>query len=268
MIRRRGWIFLLCCMLLAAGLLPACDVEEEEVDTVVPGPPNMEFRLISAGTFQMGSPTTELNRSDDEILHEVTIATDFYLQTTEVTQAQWEEVMGYNPSANVCAACPVENVSWSDVQAFVTALSEDEEGDYRLPTEAEWEYAARAGGTLAFANGDLTELTCEEPDDNLDEMGWFRCNSGDASHAVAGKDVNEFGVYDMHGNVYEWVADWYGAYPATAEIDPTGPATGDRRVARGGAFDRLAHDCRAAARLPLAPTELRDNLGFRLVWVP
>ena len=273
-VSRLGRLFLSCVVVTGSiYLLAACDVEEEiDDDDEIVSPSteyqfDMDFALVPAGTFDMGSPATEIGRRDDEVLHEVTISEDFYLQTTEVTQAQWEEVMGYNPVDSPCDNCPVHSVSWNDVQVFILALSEGDGATYRLPTEAEWEYGARAGSTTGFANGDLMDLTCEDIDDNLDLIGWFRCNSDNALQAVSGKDRNSQGLYDMHGNVAEWVQDYYAAYSVDPVTDPTGPDTGMSRVVRGGGYSSLAHDCRSAARADYASFDSQVSIGFRLVCI-
>jgi len=228
----------------------------------------MTFVLIPAGTFLMGSPEHEPGRNDDEIQHKVTLSQDFYLQTTPVTQAQWEALTDSNPSSFVQGGSdlPVEGVSWQDCQEFINKLNDLREGTYRLPTEAEWEYACRAGSTTALANGDLVTLSWEL-DPNLDELGWYCGNYGGRPQPVAQKRPNNWGLYDMHGNVWEWVQDWYGPYPETPQTDPSGPPSGPGRVARGGSWCSSARNCRAAARFHLPP-QSRSQLetkGLRLV---
>jgi len=228
----------------------------------------MSFQLIPAGTFTMGSPSDEAGRDDDETQHQVTL-TQFYIQTTEVTQAQWIAVMGSNPSSfSGCSDCPVEQVSWNNVQTFITNLNNQGEGTYRLPTEAEWEYAARAGSTTAFANGDITYyadmIECKY-DSNLDAMGWYCYNSSSITHSVGQKDPNAWGLYDMHGNVYEWCEDWYGTYPLSSVTDPTGPLSGSYRVFRGAGWWNYARYCRSAYRSGETPDYIGNVLGFRLV---
>jgi formylglycine-generating enzyme required for sulfatase activity len=230
----------------------------------------MTFNLIPAGTFTMGSPDTELGSSAVERpQHEVTISQPFYMMTTEVTQGQWQAVMGSNPSFfSACGTdCPVEQVSWDDVQTFITTLNAATGKNYRLPTEAEWEYAARSGSTTAYANGDITlgdPYSCEL-DTNLNAIGWYCGNSGDATHPVAQKQPNSWGLYDMHGNVWEWVQDWYGDYTADPVTDPTGPASGTGRVMRGGCYLYDPSDARSAARTYNTEGMSSDILGFRLV---
>ena len=226
----------------------------------------MDFVYIEPGTFMMGSPTDEPGRKSDENLHQVTLTKGFYMQATEVTQGQWTAVMGSNPSyfSSCGDNCPVEEVSWNDAQDFITTLNARGEGTYRLPTEAEWEYAARSGSTTAFANGGITVTNCEY-DPNLDAMGWYCGNAGGASHPVAQKQANAWGLYDMHGNVYEWCQDWYGSYPSGSLTDPEGPLSGTGRVFRGGSWYDKAKYCRSDDRIYDYPENTYQNVGFRLV---
>ncbi|MFP3867351.1 MAG: SUMF1/EgtB/PvdO family nonheme iron enzyme [Desulfobacteraceae bacterium] len=234
----------------------------------------MGFVLIPAGTFLMGSPETEAGRCDDEIQHEVTISESFYLQMTPVTQGQWLAVMGSSPSSlsHPRADLPVTGVSWQDCQEFIKKLHALREGTYRLPTEAEWEYACRAGSPLALANGELITLYCEL-DPTLDEIGWYCGNSNHFVQPVAQKRPNAWGLYDMHGNVGEWCQNCYGPYPVEPQTDPTGASSGPDRVIRGsscfsGAFSS-AKNCRAAARFHAPPISQNrpQGVGFRLVKV-
>ncbi|MCP4600358.1 MAG: SUMF1/EgtB/PvdO family nonheme iron enzyme [Proteobacteria bacterium] len=228
----------------------------------------MTFKLISAGTFTMGSPENEPGRYSDETQHQVTLTNSYYMQTTEVTQAQWVAVMGSNPSYHSsCPTCPVERVSWNDVQSYIIALNAMGQGTYFLPTEAQWEYAARAGTTTAFANGGITETGCGY-DPNLDQMGWYCYNSGDTTHPVAQKQANAWGLYDMHGNVWEFCQYWYGSYPAGPVTDPVGPSSGSYRVLRGGSWGNYARRCRSAHRLRNSPGFRGASLGFRLARTP
>ncbi|MBF0101931.1 MAG: DUF4214 domain-containing protein [Desulfobacterales bacterium] len=225
----------------------------------------MTFVRIPAGTFMMGSPTDELGRYTTETQHQVTLTKDYYMMTTEVTQGQWKAVMGSNPSyfASCGDNCPVEQVSWNDIQAFITALNAlDGTRQYQLPTEAQWEYAARAESTTAFANGAITNVYA---DPNLDIMGWYYYNSGDTTHSVAQKQVNAWGLYDMHGNVWEWCSDWNGNYPTSAVIDPTGPTSGSYRVRRGGSWNNYALSCRSAVSYYNDPVDRYNSFGFRLI---
>jgi len=233
------------------------------------------FVLLPAGTFTMGSPTEELGReSDEEPQHQVTLSQPFYMQQTEVTQAQWEAVMGSNPSyISGCPTCPVETVSWYDVQAYVVEMNKLSEGTYSLPTEAQWEYAARAGSTTAFYNGGITELLCGY-DPNLDAIGWYCYNTqypqpDSATHPVAGKAPNAWGLYDMSGNVWEWCQDWYGSYSSSAVTDPVGPSSGSARVFRGGSWTNYATRCRSANRCGEDTPDIRHfAVGLRLLRQP
>ncbi|MDM8536891.1 SUMF1/EgtB/PvdO family nonheme iron enzyme, partial [Desulfobacterales bacterium HSG17] len=223
----------------------------------------MEFVHITKGTFNMGSPKNEKRRGDDETQHEVIQTKNFYMQVTEVTQRQWEMVMGDNPSRfKDCGDdCPVENVSWNDAQKFIKKLNKQSSGEYRLPTEAEWEYACRAGNATRFYTGD------KETD--FFRAGWSLNNSNSKTHPVAdNKEPNNWGLYDMHGNVSEWCQDWYRAYPSKTVADPTGPEVGSDRVTRGGSWIRSLHYCRSANRSFSKPDYQVYDIGFRLVLLP
>jgi len=226
----------------------------------------MDFVSITPGTFTMGSPTDEPGRYINETQHQVTLTKGYYMQTTEVTQGQWEAVMGSNPSSfSGCGLdCPVEKVSWNYVHLFIDKLNQLGEGLYMLPTEAQWEYAARAGAGTAFANGEITELGSGY-DPNLDAMGWYVYNSNKTIHPVAQKTPNTWGLYDMHGNVLECVQDWYGDHSSSSVTDPIGPSSGSYRVIRGGSWDNIAKYSRAAFRSAINPDYTPDILGFRLV---
>ncbi len=218
----------------------------------------MEFVRIPAGELRMGSE--DKNAYDDEKpVHTVRLTRAFYLGKYEVTQGQWQEVMGSNPSLSTGDANrPVEQVSWDDVQAFLQRLNAREGGTpYRLPTEAEWEYAARAGSTTAYSFGTDAQ--------QLGAYAWHSANAGSTTHPVGQKQPNAWGLHDMHGNVLEWVQDWYGAYTAAPAVDPQGPAAGAYRVVRGGSWLGSAGGCRSASRGE-APPGLRDGgLGVRLL---
>ncbi len=200
----------------------------------------IEFIWCSPGAFMMGSPSTETDRSPDEIQHQVTLTRGFWMGKYEVTQAQWESVMGTNPSYFKGKDLPVEQVSWDDVQAFLTKLNQQGKGAFRLPTEAEWEYACRAGTTTAFCFGDAPA--------QLGDYAWYNQNSGGQTHPVGQKRPNAWGLYDMHGNVYEWCQDWFGDYPIGAVTDPPGSTSGSDRVNRGGGWNYSPGGCRSAIR--------------------
>ncbi len=246
----------------------------------------MEFARISAGTFMMGSPVDEPGRESDEILHQVTLTQDYYIQTTEATQRQFAVVMGTNPSffKNCGVNCPVESVSWADAQAFVTALNlrYANQYEFRLPSEAEWEYAARAGEDGAFAGGDITVISCDI-DPVLNNLGWY-CGNADATYSgcfersdegrcigpqpAGGREPNGFGIYDMHGNVMEWCSDGYSEYPSGHVADPNTPV-GDQSqlVIRGGSWYYNAANSRSARRRNFTRgiSYRSRNIGVRLV---
>jgi len=216
----------------------------------------MEFKVLPAGTFSMGSPAEEQGRDDDEVLHSVELSA-FAMMTTEVTQAQWKAVMGENPSEFKGADRPVEQVSWEDVQAFIQKLNKRDPGKgYRLPTEAEWEYACRAGSTGRWCFG--------EDESRLTDYAWYEANAGGTTHPVGQKQANAWGLYDMHGNVWEWCQDWDGDYPSGSVTNPTGASSGSSRVYRGGGWNYAAGGCRSAIRSSYDPSYRHFNLGFRL----
>ncbi|MBW1988705.1 MAG: formylglycine-generating enzyme family protein [Deltaproteobacteria bacterium] len=246
----------------------------------------MEFVYIEPGVFQMGSPVHELQRFSNEHLHEVTISTGFYLQTTEVTQKQWLAVMGTRPSHFMgCGEeCPVENISWEQANEFIRKLNEMENTDkYRLPTEAEWEYACRAGTETPFAFGKCLSTKNANYDGRyplsvdmaaqvreIDPEHLYRCPKGKFRGEpipVGRLAPNAWGLYDMHGNVMEYCADVYGPYPRGAVTDPAGPLPlpGDQRVTRGGSWASDARYCRSAARKAVHPASASYLRGFRVL---
>ena len=231
----------------------------------------MEFVYVPPGNFLRGSPPGEPGRKSDERQQRVTLTNGFYMQTTEVTQGQWKTVMGFLPlHLRRCGDdCPVERVSWNDAQKFIHRLNKlDGARKYRLPTEAEWEYAARAGSKTAFTNGEITILDCGV-DSALNEIGWYCGNSNVfPHHPVAQKKPNAWGLYDIHGSVAEWCADMYGDYPPGSVTDPIGPSDGTERVLRGGGSADDARGCRSANRTSLRPDIILDYIGFRLVRSP
>lgn len=257
-----GFVFFFLCMFC----LTACD------DTSYTNSLGMTFNLIPSGTFLMGSPEDEPGRSAYvETQHEVTLTQEFYIQTTEVTQGQWKSVMGSNPAHfSECGDnCPVEMVSLIDVQEFIEKLNSRGEGTYGLPTEAQWEYAARAGSTTAFPSGNLTVGNCDF-DENLDAIGWYCGNSERSTHPVAQKQPNEWGLFDTHGNVMEWVQDYYDGYQdysPTPVVDPKGPDTNewDTHWVRGGNWDLVSRACRSASRAYFADDLPQSKVGFRLI---
>jgi len=224
------------------------------------------FVYIAPGTFQMGSPECETGRSGDEIMHEVTLTKGFYMLKTPVTQRQWEAIMGNNPSSFPDGGdnCQVENVSWNECQAFIKRLNAGKDGIYRLPKEAEWEYACRAGTTTPLCNGEISEPYCAH-DPILSEVGWYCGNSSRKSRPVAQKSPNAWGLYDMHSNVSEWCQDWYGEYDSDSRTDPCGPESAFGKVVRGGSWLSNAKNCRSASRFNWLPEAGIEFIGFRLV---
>jgi formylglycine-generating enzyme required for sulfatase activity len=221
----------------------------------------MQFVEVKAGSFQMGSDD---GGSDEKPVRTVQITRDFWMGKTEVTQKQYQQLMGSNPSSFKGDDLPVESVSWDDAVEYCEALTKLEQSAnrlpqgyvYRLPTEAEWEYACRAGTTGPYAG-------------NLDEMGWRRLNSGSKTQPVGGKKPNAWGLYDMHGNVWEWCRDWYGDYPSGSVTDPPqGASSGSDRVFRGGSWFGTDSFCRSAYRNWFGPTCRSNALGFRVVLAP
>jgi formylglycine-generating enzyme required for sulfatase activity len=227
----------------------------------------MEFIYIAPASFLMGSPSTEPGRDADERRHKVTLTTGYWLQATEITQGQWQTLMGSNPShfKDSGEDYPVENVSYGDVQKFIKRLNDASAPEqYRLPTEAEWEFGARAGSDKAFASGDISDLGCGK-DNKLRKTAWYCGTSNERTHAVGQKQPNAWGLYDMHGNVWEWCRDWYGAYSFGEVIDAKGPPDGKYRISRGGSWYDGAGLCRSAYRGRFSPGRRNGDLGFRLV---
>jgi len=230
--------------------------------------PSINYKMIylTPGTFMMGSPSSEKGRFDDEGQHKVTLTKGFFIGVTEVTIEQWKKVMGYNPfqSENPGKNHPVGMVSWDECQAFIMKLNKLEKSRrYRLPTEAEWEYACRAGSRSAFSNGDIAQAKCgHEP--SLDKIGWYCGNTKEETQPVAKKEPNGWGLYDMHGNAWEWCQDWYATYPTGPGSNPKGPSTGSSRVFRSGGWGLSARSCRSAFRDKYASDLKCKLLGLRL----
>lgn len=248
---------------------PASPAEET---FTLPGGVPLVLARIPAGTFRMGTPETEgADYSAEQPVHDVTLTDDFFLGKYEVTQAQWQAVMGTNPSnSGACGGrCPVERVSWNDIcgpNGFLEKLNALlGETRLRLPTEAEWERAARGGTQTRFSFGDASSGNdyCGA-NVEAEPYVWWCGNSGETTHEVGTKQANAYGLHDMHGNVWEAVEDLYGSYPSTPQTDPTGPSAGTHRVARGGGRINLLQDVRAGVRDRLAPDDRFSSLGFRI----
>jgi formylglycine-generating enzyme required for sulfatase activity len=236
-----------------------------------PPPPSLIW--ITPGTFLMGSPTNEADRSSEEgPPTQVTLTYGFWMGRHQVTQIEYQAIVGANPSFFIGDPNrPVEKVSWNDATNYCSQLTGQERlagrlpagYSYRLPTEAEWEYAARAGTTTRFSYGDDPAYT------NLADYAWHASNSGSQTHPVGQKQPNPWGLYDMYGNVWEWCLDWYGHYPGGSVTDPKGPSLSIAfHVLRGGSYASAGQYCRSASRFSELPENRRDTVGFRVVLAP
>jgi len=231
----------------------------------------IEMVFVKGGTFQMGCTSEQSSCvRNEKPVHTVTVG-DFYMGKYEVTQKQWRDVMGWNPSyRSKCDDCPVENVSWNDVQEFIKKLNKKTGQHYRLPTEAEWEYAARGGNKSRGYK--------YSGSNSIGEVAWYDGNSSDRTHRVGTKSPNELGLYDMSGNVWEWCSDWYDKmyYEISPSINPQGPSSGKKRVLRGGSRIYVESNCSVFNRSSSKPNQCSryipkfpdDVFGFRLVLVP
>ncbi|WP_419657631.1 conserved uncharacterized protein related to sulfatase modifying factor [Desulfosarcina variabilis str. Montpellier] len=245
-------------------------------DPMVTNRLGMTFVLIPAGDFMMGSPETEIDRGTSEIQHPVTISQPFYLQTTEVTVAQWRAVMGRRFFARKRGAgdMPVIKVSWKDCQKFIRKLSRMTGAHYGLPTEAQWEYAARAGSVTAYFWGD--QIDCRRAMYANNPMKYDACVSVNRDRGwepgcrapVKQYPPNAWGLYDMHGNVWEWCADFFQRYSKASEVDPCKDDSGQDRVRRGGSWFSPGYACRSANRAYGHPMSRMQNTGFRVVMLP
>ena len=217
---------------------------------------------VEPGTFQMGSTTGD---SDEKPVHSVTISKGYYIGETEVTQALWKAVTGNSPTMSGSSWSttyglgdnyPAYYISYEDVQSFITKLNSLTGAQFRMPTEAEWEFAARGGNKSKGYE--------YSGSNTVGDVAWYYNNSGSKTHAVKTKAANELGIYDMSGNVWEWCSDWYGSYSSSSVTDPTGPASGWDRVSRGGSWSYYAALCRSANRNSYTPSARSGNLGVRL----
>ena len=218
---------------------------------------SFEMVRVEGGTFRMGATSEQEDEvdSDEKPVHSVTLSS-YYIGKTEVTQALWQSVMGSNPSGFKGADLPVERVSWDDCQEFIQKLNSLTGRNFRLPTEAEWEFACRGGNNSRGYK--------YSGSNNLGSVAWYDGNSGGKSHPVGTKAPNELGIFDMSGNVWEWCSDWYANYTSYSQTNPTGPQSGSFRVYRGGGWYGGARYCRSSYRIGSYPTIRNDGLGLRL----
>ena len=259
-------------LILSALLVCGCSKDKESDNEVEPQDVtekltftvnDVTFKMIGVegGTFTMGATSEQGSDAFDseKPVHSVSLSS-YYIGQTEVTQALWQAVMGSNPSNHQGGNFPVESVSWNEVQTFITALNALTGKTFRLPTEAEWEYAARGGSR--------SQGYKYSGSNTLDNVAWYGGNSGVQTHAVATKAPNELGLYDMSGNVQEWCQDWFGSYSSSAQTNPLGPTSGDGCVGRGGSYNFNARYCRVSYRNSTPPGYHITIIGFRLVLVP
>lgn len=252
-------------LIFMIGIANSC-FSNDKTETWIEPATGMSFVLIHAGEFTMGSPAQEPGRDINEIAHTVHLSKDFYLGRYEITQVEWKTVMGANPSwFQSCGSdCPVERVSWNDVNVFIARLNRRTSGGFRLPTEAEWEYACRAGTTTTFSTGASLNTGQANFDGrfpyNNDAAGVFR----GAPIAVGSFEPNAWGIYDMHGNVWEWTSDPYCPYEKRFVTDPKPVCKSPLRVIRGGSWYFGADSARCALRYTHRPQDSGFSLGFRL----
>jgi formylglycine-generating enzyme required for sulfatase activity len=222
--------------------------------TLIDTTTGMVLLKVAGSTYTMGDTFGD-GFSGELPTHQVTVG-DFYIGKYEVTQGQWQAVMGSNPSyfSSCGTTCPVEQVSWDDIQTFITTLNQRSGKSYRLPTEAEWEYAARSGGKSEKYSGSS----------DVNAVAWYTTNSSGTTHPAGQKQANGLGLYDMSGNAWEWVNDWYGSYSSTVQTNPTGPTSGSYRVTRGGGWNHDATYARASYRNNNTPDLRAKTVGFRL----
>lgn len=226
------------------------------VDSITVNGVTFKMVKVEGGTFMMGAPSSDAEAYSNEMPQHCVTLSEYYIAETEVTQALWQAVMGSNPSHFKFPDRPVEEISWNDCKTFIEKLNQLTDKQFRLPTEAEWEYAARGGGNshgYKFSGSD-----------NVDDVAWYTDNCGGETHAVKTKAANELGLYDMTGNVLEWCSDWMAAYTADTVTNPQGPAAGFKRVLRGGSLYNDARRLRVTRRSEYNPTFTDYSVGFRL----
>ena len=275
-------LFLLISLFASSPFESVCNAKEVLTNSL-----GMKFVLINSGSFQMGSPEHEEGHKWNEVQHKVTISKAFYILESEVTQGQWGKLVRQNPSAKeyIGKNYPVNNVSWNQCIKFIEFMNTYEKTDkYRLPTEAEWEFACRAGTVTAFSSGPISKNSCSKIDPALNITAWYCANSGVQNppgdfrpHPVKTKSPNAWGIYDMHGNIQEWVQDsckwkhwWTGRMGPVTDtyknniVDPVSK-TGEHKIIRGGGWHLKPTFCRSAQRSYYRPMAKKNSLGFRIV---
>ena len=259
---KRKILFIIAATMLLSGCKKYTDLSAINFeDYFLVNGVSFEMVYVEGGTFDMGATTEQGSdaESDEKPVHSVTLS-GYYIGKCEVTQELWKAVMGSNPSKFKGTQNPVESVDWEDCQEFVSRLNSLTGRTFRLPTEAEWEYAARGGNKSRHYK--------YSGSDNIHDVAWYDDNSGSKTHAVGTKSPNELGIYDMSGNVWEWCSDRYGGYSAGAQTNPQGPSSGSYRVLRGGGWFDNARCCRVSFRSDYDPDDSNDSYGLRLVLVP
>ena len=237
--------------------VPSNTISDDAITIPVKDGICIEMVKVEGGTFMMGATSEMKNpNSNEKPVHQVTLTNDYYMGKYEVTQALWQAVMGSNPSEYKGDNLPVETVSWNDCQKFISKLNSLTGRKFRLPTEAEWEYAARGGKESRGYQYSGSS--------NISDVAWYDENSGSKTHPVGTKQANELGIYDMTGNVWEWCSDWYSSYSSSSQTNPTGSDSGSARVSRGGGWFNDASYCRLSVRFYYTPDFRLDILGLRL----
>ena len=237
--------------------VPSNTISDDAITIPVKDGICIEMVKVEGGTFMMGATSEMKNpNSNEKPVHQVTLTNDYYMGKYEVTQALWQAVMGSNPSEYKGDNLPVETVSWNDCQKFISKLNSLTGRMFRLPTEAEWEYAARGGKESRGYQYSGSS--------NISDVAWYDENSGSKTHPVGTKQANELGIYDMTGNVWEWCQDWYGSFSSSSQANPTGADSGSSRVFRGGSWYGNARYCRLSFRDCTPPDCRGYNLGLRL----
>ena len=258
---KRIILFIIAATMLLFGCKKDKDLNEKTNLSLTVNGVSFDMVYVEGGTFDMGATIEQGSDAWDKEkpVHSVTLS-GYYIGKCEVTQELWEAVMGGNPSEFIGAQKPVERVSWYDCQEFVSRLNSLTGRTFRLPTEAEWEYAARGGKKSSHYK--------YSGSGNIGSVAWYYDKIGSRTHPVGTKSPNELGIYDMSGNVMEWCSDWYGYYSAGSQTNPQGPSSGSYRVLRGGSWGSHARDCRVSFRLGHDPGNIGTDNGLRLVLVP